>query len=923
MARHTPPSMLGRLIYATSLGAWQRPWLVLVVAALLTATAWQGVKQIRIDTNLQALLPNDHQTVRRLEEVRDRVGAQSDLLIEIHSPSREANLRFGAALAAKMRAMPDLRYVIYRRDMASLKRNALLFLPLKDLLDLHQHIVGRIRKEVGKRVAVQLDDEELPSKKTVKKSKWDQDPESLLKASLGGAIMPTTYLEADEGRLVVIKARPKQATTNVQFCIRLVKNVREVIASLKPQSFHPQLRAEPHGDYVSRAGETQSIRDSVTTTIGFALGLLVLVIFLFFRSIVALPLVLLPVVFSSLLTVGIAGALVDKFNLVTTFIFAVLLGLGIDFPIHYLARYTQQRRRGDAWQQALEGASARTGIALLAGAVTTALAFFSLLLAEFRGFSQFGAVAGLGVLLALLTTYTLVPALLRLAERVSPRSFAARTKAPDSSTEGSPSGSPSGSQDISRSLRYRLVAMAILSVSLATAGFALAKYQQIPFEYDFGKLGKKKPAKVARQGAKKQVGYRDATGGKTAFGPAVALCDDVSTCEEVIRLMQALTWATKQDLAAIFGAHAVGVPQPASLPVATSTKADDDDDDLDDDDDDDGLDDDGLGDAPKQDPYAELRRSFGAGRLLPQERERLRALGYLRVKEMRHFQRAFIGIHSLIPAHQETKLKIIADIKQRIDRRRSRFSPELKKKVKTWDEYLQVKEPLTVSGLPKWFTDQLSEKDGTSGRFVVIWNAGRKANYIFSKRLHQAFFDLPTPRAKVAVAANYFVLVEVIDTLRKEGPRVLGTVVGLVFICLLLTFRSLKASILVLLPLFVSLGWLCATFLLLGWKVNMFSIVAFPLLLGMGIDNGIHVFHRWRETANVRVIVRDVGGPITLTTLTTFIGFAGLLLANHVGIQTLGLTAGVGMWFTHLGATMALPALLYLVDNKAREDSVA
>ena len=121
-----------------------------------------------------------------------------------------------------------------------------------------------------------------------------------------------------------------------------------------------------------------------------------------------------------------------------------------------------------------------------------------------------------------------------------------------------------------------------------------------------------------------------------------------------------------------------------------------------------------------------------------------------------------------------------------------------------------------------------------------------------------------------------------------------------------LVLRKSYLIVLVLVPLLVSVAWLAGVYLLLGWKLNMFSVVAFPLLVGMGIDNGIHVFHRWREVRSVRVVLREVGGPITLTTLTTFIGFAGLIFANHVGIQTLGLTAAAGMWLVLLGAVATL-----------------
>ncbi len=119
-----------------------------------------------------------------------------------------------------------------------------------------------------------------------------------------------------------------------------------------------------------------------------------------------------------------------------------------------------------------------------------------------------------------------------------------------------------------------------------------------------------------------------------------------------------------------------------------------------------------------------------------------------------------------------------------------------------------------------------------------------------------------------------------------------------------------------LVPLLVSVTWLAGLHLLLGWKLNMFSVIAFPLLVGIGIDNGIHVYHRWGETRSVRLVLREVGGPITLTAMTTCIGFSGLLLANHIGINTLGLTAAVGIALALAGSVLTLPALLHCLDRR-------
>jgi predicted RND superfamily exporter protein len=281
---------------------------------------------------------------------------------------------------------------------------------------------------------------------------------------------------------------------------------------------------------------------------------------------------------------------------------------------------------------------------------------------------------------------------------------------------------------------------------------------------------------------------------------------------------------------------------------------------------------------------------------------------------MRYFLQAYLSLQSFVPQHQDEKLRIIADIKERVDRKRGALEPETREKVDEFYKYLKVTGPMTQEKIPDWVLQQLRDSEGQIGRFIIMWNRGAKADYNDSKRLYDAFFLLPAGSEQVKVAANYFVLVEIIDTLHRDGPIVLGAAAGAVLVLVLLLFRSIMGTLAIMMPLVVAVAWLGGLYLLMDLKLNMFSIIAFPLLIGMGIDYGIHIYHRWHEERNVRVVLREAGGPVGLTSVTTMIGFAGLLFANHVGIETLGLTAALGIALVLVGSTLTLPALLYLVD---------
>ncbi len=902
MSQDPTQTRIGRLTARFADLGYRRPFLVLLGAALVVGLGALAGTRFSIDPDLKALLPADYPSVTRLEALQARIGTQSDFVVEVDSPDRLANIRFGKALAARMEKLPELRYVIFHRDLAFFREHGLLFLPLPDLFKLRHRVIDRIKQEVRDETVVDLlddeDEEEDEAEGGAAKEPdpFEADEEAWIKQYFGGAEAPGEYMEADEGRIIVIKARPTDQTTNVAFAARLVKKVKGIIAELKPATYHPKMKASVVAEYSERTDETREIRGDVLTTVLFSVALLALLIGGYFRSLYALPVVLLPVLGATVCTLGAGSLALGTFNLVSTFIFAILIGLGIDFGIHCLARYQFERRRGHDVGSALRLSLASTGTALAFGALTTMAVFFLLQLGRFRGFSQFGALATIGVFLCLLATFFVVPALVTVVERVR----ALYRKPDDEATAPVPeprAGGDAPEPAPPRSRRGVTLAAIIVAVSVMVAGASTANIFRIDFEYDFTKLGKRPDPAPPTPAGKERESYKHAVGMVTTFAPAVATCESMAQCEEVSELLGLIRKLDDGEMDRLRRLAAGKALKPAA---ATGEVCDEDDDDCD----------------AEPDAFAADEAALGGGKLLPAELKTLLPLGIPRLEEMRYFLQAYLGLHMFVPRHQPLKLRVIKDIRRRVDAKRALFGEETEEKVAKWYPYLKVSEPVTAAALPGWVKRQMEEVDGSLGQFIIMWNRGAKADYADANRLYQAFFDLPTTAGSVPVAANYFVLVEVIDTLKEDGPVVLSAATLAVFICLLVSFRSARAALLTLVPLLVSVTWLAGLHLVLGWKLNMFSVVAFPLLVGIGIDNGIHVYHRWQEARSVRVVLREVGGPIALTAATTFIGFSGLLLANHVGINTLGLTAAAGIALALAGSVLTLPALLHLLDRR-------
>jgi hypothetical protein len=107
--------------------------------------------------------------------------------------------------------------------------------------------------------------------------------------------------------------------------------------------------------------------------------------------------------------------MVGKLNLISITFAVLFIGLGVDFGLQFSVRYRSERHDIDDLQSALRSAALKAGIPLALAAAATAAGFFSFLPTDFRGLSELGEIAGLGMLIAFFTTITVLPAALRLS----------------------------------------------------------------------------------------------------------------------------------------------------------------------------------------------------------------------------------------------------------------------------------------------------------------------------------------------------------------------------------------------------------------------------------------------------------------------------------------------------------------------------
>ena len=537
---------LAKALAALTRYSLAHPGVILGLTALLTAFSAWATWHLRLDTDLKSLLPPHTPSVTRLEDLASRIGGQSDLIVEIRSPDPEANKRFGAAIAGWLEQRPDMRFTIFRRDKQVLERSVLLFLTVDKLDDLRERVKERIRREVRKQLAVEegstSGDEEAddaadddPFERAKKKpavaaatgqaaggaDAWTDDDLTLNKDKLRERFKDVDipeYFTADEGRVLVVKARPSFSTTEVKQTRAMIADARAEIERLAPASFHPQMEVRLEGLYADMTGQVNTMKNDVLGSTAICMAILLVVIVLYFRRLRPLLYIFVPLVASTLWSLGVAWALFGGLNLGSAVIFAILLGLGIDFGIHMVARFREEVSVGVTWREAYLRTVTTTGVSVFTGATTTAVVFFLLAVAHFEGFRQFGVIAGSGVCFSLLAIFTITPALLALLEPRRPWNphWTGRHLA-----EGS----------LRPAYTWALVVV-VLVTGVGFAAFSAWHLPDVGFEYDFGRLGPRSRFDPEKQ---KRVDFREAVGRVTTGAPAVIMAESPADAEALTR----------------------------------------------------------------------------------------------------------------------------------------------------------------------------------------------------------------------------------------------------------------------------------------------------------------------------------------------------------------------------------------------------
>ncbi len=138
----------------------------------------------------------------------------------------------------------------------------------------------------------------------------------------------------------------------------------------------------------------------------------------------------------------------------------------------------------------------------------------------------------------------------------------------------------------------------------------------------------------------------------------------------------------------------------------------------------------------------------------------------------------------------------------------------------------------------------------------------------------------------------------------------------LVVVILLIFFRSIKKTFLALLPTTLALITTAGIMGYMGISINLINFIIIPILIGIGLDDGIHLIDRFRETNDIGQTLTSTGRSILLTSLTTCLGFGSLALAKYHVLSSMGLLTIIGVSSCFIYSVITLSALLHLRGSR-------
>ena len=408
-------------------------WAVVLIAVLLTGiSAWYAATHFAITTDVSKLISAKPEWRQREDAFEAAFPHRRDLIIAVvQAPTPELTKQAANLLAQKLSSQPAMFTSVHMPGSgAFFEQNALLFQsaeelpktmvqlarlrPLLQMLAADPSLRGALQvlntSLLGLRGGqVKLDDFARPL------NQISDTIDNILAgkpASFSWRVLMAGKAETRELRRF-IEIEPVLDFSALEPGGVPAKAIRTTAAELKlSQDYGATVRLT--GPVAISNEEFATLKENALLNHSLTILAVLVILWLALGSARIIVAVFACLVVGLAITAAIGLSLVGALNLISVAFAVLFVGLGVDFGIQFSVRYREERHKNDDLKVALQRAAARAGAPLTLAATATAAGFFAFLPTEYRGLSELGLIAGIGMIVALLTSITLLPALLRL-----------------------------------------------------------------------------------------------------------------------------------------------------------------------------------------------------------------------------------------------------------------------------------------------------------------------------------------------------------------------------------------------------------------------------------------------------------------------------------------------------------------------------
>jgi len=221
-------------------------------------------------------------------------------------------------------------------------------------------------------------------------------------------------------------------------------------------------------------------------------------------------------------------------------------------------------------------------------------------------------------------------------------------------------------------------------------------------------------------------------------------------------------------------------------------------------------------------------------------------------------------------------------------------------------------EKINQDSLPASVKDSYISKDGKSYLISIIprqnpWEGD------FRKILTAQTASVTNRATGMILAAD-----QMNNAAKIDGLFAVKIAVSAVFLLLLLDFRNIKLAAITFIPLIMSFAGLFGIMALTGIKFDFLNIISIPLLIGIGVDNAVHINHRYllEGKGSMDKVIGATGTAVFLATLTTIIGFGSFIPSVMRAMRGTGIVLVIAMTLAFINSVLLHPGILIYICEK-------